>query len=124
MEYKEIIEELKSKENIEIQAIIFELLLSNKINFNQLSELYVEHLKKKDKDKQNIIFGLSIPLCQYWENSNIKPPKQKEFIRCKSAYNLLKSKMFKGAEIEKDWKKIVKKHKYTEDENGIHNYKD
>ncbi len=99
----------------------FRMLIENKLSFKELSEVYVYYLETKNKEKQVIIGNLAIPLIQYWQG-NI-PIGQENFIRAKTAYNLLKSKKFETTEIEKDLKKCVENNKYSEDENGLHSMK-
>jgi len=114
--YNKLMEENKS----DVLDLFFELLMSEKIEYLDINEAYIMYLSLIKKNQQTIINGLSVPLMQYWQTPNIKPERQKIFIRCKAAYNLLKSKVFNTAEIEKDLQKVVDDNKYSEDENGFH----
>jgi len=112
-------EELNELPPLAIQEIIFDLLKTGAVDYVSLSEMYVDSLKKKNNEKETIINGLAIPLSQYWYGTKM-PAKHLTFIRCKAAYNLLKSKIFHTAKIEKEYQELVDKYSYSEDENGHH----
>ena len=102
------------------KELFFSWLLSGRINFKDLSDAYVDYLETLKRHNRVLIQGLTIPLSQYFYSSKFKPKKQEIFIRCKSAFNLIKSKMFLGTPFEKELKDLIEKYQYTEDENGCH----
>ena len=110
----------KYEESLNEQELFFKWLTESRINFTRLSEAYIAHLEESNKQKRTLIGSMAVPLIQYWQGSKIKPEKHNIFIRCKAAYSLLKSGCFAGAGVEKELKALVEKHRYSEDENGIH----
>lgn len=115
------LEEINKLEASEVFALIFLLLKTKKIDFIDLSNAYVEVLKDSNRNKSLVISGLAIPLISYWQNGKMmKSADHARFIRSKAAYNLLKSKMFHTAPIEKELEAYVDKYGYSEDENGMH----
>lgn len=89
------------------QEKVYKWLVEGKLNFTELIEAYVEYLQNKEKEKNDIITGLAFPLVIYWQNTKL-PKKQKVLIKAEAAFYLLKSKVFKTAEIEKDLEKSAK----------------
>jgi len=115
----ELIEKLKGLDGNELGYVILELMLSGNLNYTDFTKFYVRYLNIKSNEQRMIIAGMSVPLIHYWEK-NKDTTKNNLFFRCKAAYSLLKSNMFKGASIEADLIKIVKDNNYSEDEHGIH----
>ncbi len=107
------LKKLRSLGKNERNYVLLELLVNNEIDFTEVSSLYVESLKVKNKGQQVIISGLAFPAISYFDGT-----KPDIFMKAKAAYNLLKSKVFHTAQCEKELKAFVKKHKYSEDENG------
>jgi hypothetical protein len=116
---QELLDKLMNLKKEFLYYILLELFEKDKISYTDFTEIYIENLKNKDKEKQVIINGMAIPLCSYFEG-NI-PKRQKNFIKAKTAYNLLKSNVFKTTKIEKEFKKVVEKFGYSEDDNGMSN---
>lgn len=102
----------KYEETLSEKELIFEWLIKNRISFQELSEAYVESLKKDKKEYSDIICGMATPLIHYWEIKKIEPEHQEKFIKAKAAFWLLKSMMFHTAPIEKDLEKYVKDYGY------------
>lgn len=117
-----ITEKIKTLNSMERNYIIYQLLYDNTINYNEISQLYVESLKSKNKEQNILLFGMSIPLITYFLGTK-NTEKQTIFLKCKAAYHLLKSKCFHSANVEKNLEKYVKKYKYSEDKDGIHTMK-
>jgi len=111
------IEQMIKSSEIKWENVFLELLLEDKINFANLLNLYIQSLKEKEKEQRMNINGLALMLSKFIPyNKKYKPDK---FVIAKSAYHLIKSKVFHTAPIEKKLFKIIKENKYSEDENGI-----
>jgi len=118
------IEKLKNEliklDKDKLHNIIFELLVEEKLSYTDLTLIYTASLRNKEKVQQRNINGLALML-SYFIPLNNRKVKDKKFIESKSAYHLLKSRVFHTAGIEKSFIKIVKKNNYSEDEDGIQN---
>ena len=121
MKLKNIHNKLMKEKKNDVLELFLELLISEKIDYLDINEVYFMYLSLINKKQQMIIHGLATPLIHYWENPDIKLGKQKIFIKCKAAYYLLKSRVFNTALVEKDLQKFIKDNKYSEDENGFYN---
>lgn len=121
MEINELLEQLKKKTKNELKYIVFKLLEGKKLDYTELSKVYVDYLQDKDYKNRVLITGLAYPLSQYWQDHR-KNKEEKIFLKCKTAYNLLKSKVFHTAGIEKDLQKIIDDYDYSEDKNGMHKW--
>ena len=106
--------ELEQLDRDELNDILLDMLFRKKIDFDMLSRLHVMALDKQNKDNSDIIFGLSIPLIQYWEKDK-RTDRQGLFMRCKGAYYMLKAGVYHTALVEKDLQELVDKHNYLED---------
>ncbi len=113
---EKLLEQLRKLSKFDLKEIVFNLLLEEKLSYVELSELYTESLNEKLKQNNVLINGMAWPLIAYWEG-NEKEISRKHW-KAKSAWNLLKSGVFRNTEIEKDLKKCIKKYGYEEDENG------
>jgi hypothetical protein len=113
-----LLDELNKLDKDVLKYIIFSLLLDDKISYTDLSNIYVETLKEKQRKNSLLIAGMSIPLISYWGGGKLA---KRKFTKVKAAYHLLKSNMFKSAEIEKELQKCVDEFNYEEDEYGAPN---
>jgi hypothetical protein len=109
--------EIENLNKTDLNSLIVELLIEEKIKYTEISNLYVYSLEKKEKDLRVNISGLASMLSYFVPFNRRK--KDKKFIEGKSAYHILKSKVFKTAPIEKEYKEILKKTSYKEDEFGL-----
>ena len=117
-----ITKEIKTMSSMERNYVIFQLLCDDTINYSEISELYVESLKSKSRENYLLISGMSIPLIDYFLGTK-NTKEQTIFLKCKAAYNLLKSRYYHTARVEKDLEKYVEKYKYFEDKDGLHTMK-
>lgn len=113
-----IIEDLEKLDKNSLQFIIFQLMIKDKINYLELSNLYTEYLRDENKRKLINISGLATVLSMFWSEEKLKEP-HKSFTKRKSAYHMLKSKVFKTAGFEKTLNHYLMDNPYIEDENGI-----
>ena len=117
----QIIEKIKKLDKTERNYLIFKLLEDDIINYEEISQIYVNYLKNERKKSNVIISGLSIPLSDYWDGIKNKK-EQAIFMKCKSAWNMLKGGVYHTSRYEKILEKYIKKYKYSEDENGFHKF--
>jgi hypothetical protein len=90
-------------------------LIEGKVEFTDLVDAYIFSLKKKNNKYRDIISGLAIPLSQYVGRLSRKNQRQNIFVKSKAIFWLLKSKIFSTAEIEKEYRKYLKKHPFKND---------
>ena len=116
MNPKQILETLLGMENSTLDYLILQLLKKEKLNINRILSEYEESIKAQLKEQRVTVASMAIPLAHYYEGSIIKG--QKDFIKAKSAWNLLK--VYDGTKFGEELKKVIKQFEYSEDENGHH----
>jgi hypothetical protein len=110
--------ELLNLDKTKLRRVVFELLKEKKISYVDLSNMYISFLEESEREKNLNVMGLASMLSEFVPFNKRK--KRKSFIESKSAYHILKSKIFRNAPIEKQYEEISKE--YSEDENGIPNF--
>lgn len=111
--------EMEALSKDERNHLILELMFEDKIDYITISNLYVNSLQKKERTLRLNILGLGNMLSVFVPFN--KKKKNKKFIEGKSAYHILKSKIFRTAPIEKEYQEILKRTGYDEDEYGMPN---
>lgn len=116
----EILQGFKDLEEIERNTVILRLLRDRDLLYEELSKLYVASLEYDKKAYEKTIAGLAVPLSSYWLDDKPAPRvKSRIFIKARSAYHLLKSRVFHTAQIEKDFEKYLERNPYEEDRDGM-----
>ncbi len=112
---KELIEKIKELSPDHRNYLITSLITDNTISFKEISESYVNSLENKNKEKNQLILSMAVPLSHYWDTAKEKK-KQDIFMKCRGAYSLLKSRIFHTAQIEKTYEEWLEKHPYEEED--------
>jgi hypothetical protein len=114
---EDLLTKLKGLKRSALKYVILCLMIEGKLDYIELSEIYVDYLRQEQQKKHRMIFGMSIPLGHYWHAHKGKK-KHDIFMKCRTAYSLLKSGMYHTAPIEKEFEEWLEKHPYEEDEYG------
>ncbi len=122
---KEIINKIKELDRNEAQYLLYCLLLDGTFSYADVSSLYVESLKEKQKESYRIMNGMAYPLSVFLDFD--RPKKYDKDIaktmRHKGILNMLKSGVFRTAQIETIWKKELEEVGASLDEDGMLMYK-
>ncbi len=107
----------KEESQLNEQELFFYWLLTDRVNFKQLSEAYVQYLEHEKEQQQQTIRTLSSALLLYYTGF-FDHKKNKKFKEAKTAYALLKSNCVIQS-IQEDLKRKLDELGYSEDENGF-----
>jgi len=105
---EEVMNELLPLPEELIDTVLLKLLLNNKIDFVKLSNLYIESLKKQDKDKDNLLYEAESCALEHLINIK-KESKLNHNAVHRTLYLLNKSRRFM-------MNKLNEKFNYNEDE--------
>lgn len=113
--YSKLKELFDGMEPIERQMFIYSLLLEGSIDYVQISEQYVETLKKIQEVQGRKLNNTSLRLVNTWQHI----PAKEVFKRAATAYTILNSNIVEGALLEKELEQYLVEHPYSEDEYGF-----
>ena len=102
----ELLDDFLIEKGLTKEEVVYEWIMNGKLKFVELASLYVQVLEWKNNEKQEQLSDLVYIASMYRE------PKlnggSKELLETRYAKAMIKSKIYKGTEFEKELEKLTK----------------